>query len=215
MSICNMSIEAGARAGMIAPDETTFDYLKRPTALRRKVDSPECVRSRGCPYWATTADRSRARNTTRTLVAIESKRHCSDPSLVGHESARRQVAHRDCQSARTRRTFADEAKRASAAGKRPGVHGLDRWHKPLTRHLSWTIASLSARAQMRASSDLRAAAAVAPRATRLRRHRQARHGGAWVRGQVKRRSRRRRPRQASLSMPASNGARPAAACAWP
>ena len=28
MTICNMSIEAGARAGMIAPDETTFDYLK-------------------------------------------------------------------------------------------------------------------------------------------------------------------------------------------
>ena len=27
MTICNMSIEAGARAGMIAPDETTFDYL--------------------------------------------------------------------------------------------------------------------------------------------------------------------------------------------
>ncbi|MEV7179529.1 3-isopropylmalate dehydratase large subunit [Kitasatospora sp. NPDC093679] len=33
MTICNMSIEAGARAGMIAPDDTTFDYLKgRPHA---------------------------------------------------------------------------------------------------------------------------------------------------------------------------------------
>ncbi len=33
MTICNMSIEAGARAGMIAPDETTFAYLKgRPNA---------------------------------------------------------------------------------------------------------------------------------------------------------------------------------------
>ena len=33
MTICNMSIEAGARAGMIAPDETTFDYVKgRPHA---------------------------------------------------------------------------------------------------------------------------------------------------------------------------------------
>jgi 3-isopropylmalate/(R)-2-methylmalate dehydratase large subunit len=28
MTICNMSIEAGARAGMIAPDQITFDYLK-------------------------------------------------------------------------------------------------------------------------------------------------------------------------------------------
>ncbi len=33
MSICNMSIEAGARAGLIAPDETTFNYIKnRPMA---------------------------------------------------------------------------------------------------------------------------------------------------------------------------------------
>ncbi|MFN3189232.1 MAG: 3-isopropylmalate dehydratase large subunit [Aureliella sp.] len=35
MTVCNMSIEAGARAGMIAPDETTFEYLKgRPFAPR-------------------------------------------------------------------------------------------------------------------------------------------------------------------------------------
>ena len=35
MTVCNMSIEAGARAGMIAPDETTFAYLKgRPHAPR-------------------------------------------------------------------------------------------------------------------------------------------------------------------------------------
>jgi 3-isopropylmalate/(R)-2-methylmalate dehydratase large subunit len=28
MTVCNMSIEAGAKAGLIAPDDTTFDYLK-------------------------------------------------------------------------------------------------------------------------------------------------------------------------------------------
>jgi len=33
MTLCNMSIEAGARAGMVAPDEVTFEYLKgRPRA---------------------------------------------------------------------------------------------------------------------------------------------------------------------------------------
>ena len=33
MTLCNMSIEAGARAGMVAPDDTTFEYLKgRPRA---------------------------------------------------------------------------------------------------------------------------------------------------------------------------------------
>ncbi|TCZ46421.1 aconitase family protein, partial [Roseicella aquatilis] len=27
MTVCNMSIEGGARAGMVAPDQTTFDYV--------------------------------------------------------------------------------------------------------------------------------------------------------------------------------------------
>ena len=37
MTICNMSIEAGARAGMIAPDQVTFDYLQdKPRAPRGK-----------------------------------------------------------------------------------------------------------------------------------------------------------------------------------
>jgi 3-isopropylmalate dehydratase large subunit/3-isopropylmalate dehydratase small subunit len=40
MSICNMSIEAGARAGMVAPDQTTFDYL-RGKPLAPKPDSNE------------------------------------------------------------------------------------------------------------------------------------------------------------------------------
>ena len=33
MTLCNLSIESGARAGMVAPDETTFAYVKgRPAA---------------------------------------------------------------------------------------------------------------------------------------------------------------------------------------
>ena len=33
MTVCNMSIEGGARAGMVAPDDTTFEYLAgRPMA---------------------------------------------------------------------------------------------------------------------------------------------------------------------------------------
>jgi 3-isopropylmalate/(R)-2-methylmalate dehydratase large subunit len=37
MTVCNMSIEAGARAGLIAPDEETFDYLRgRPRAPQGK-----------------------------------------------------------------------------------------------------------------------------------------------------------------------------------
>ena len=40
MTICNMSIEAGARAGMIAPDEKTFEYLKgKPHAPKNYEDA--------------------------------------------------------------------------------------------------------------------------------------------------------------------------------
>jgi 3-isopropylmalate/(R)-2-methylmalate dehydratase large subunit len=45
MTICNMSIEAGARAGMIAPDETTFAYL---------MDRPHAPRGRA---WTASVDR--------------------------------------------------------------------------------------------------------------------------------------------------------------
>jgi 3-isopropylmalate dehydratase len=48
MSMCNMSIEAGARAGLVAPDEKTFEYIKgRP--LAPKADSPEWRKA--VKYW--------------------------------------------------------------------------------------------------------------------------------------------------------------------
>jgi len=39
MTVCNMSIEAGARAGMIAPDETTFDYIRGREFAPRDFDA--------------------------------------------------------------------------------------------------------------------------------------------------------------------------------
>jgi len=48
MTICNMSIEAGARAGMVAPDETTFDYLKGRPHAPEGADWDEAVE-----YWQT------------------------------------------------------------------------------------------------------------------------------------------------------------------
>ena len=43
MTICNMSIEAGARAGMIAPDETTFRYLKGRSRAPQGADWDSAV----------------------------------------------------------------------------------------------------------------------------------------------------------------------------
>jgi 3-isopropylmalate/(R)-2-methylmalate dehydratase large subunit len=43
MTICNMSIEGGARAGMIAPDEITFNYLKNKNYAPKDVDWKDAV----------------------------------------------------------------------------------------------------------------------------------------------------------------------------
>jgi 3-isopropylmalate/(R)-2-methylmalate dehydratase large subunit len=43
MTICNMSIEGGARAGMIAPDHTTFAYLEGRPFVPRGAAFEECV----------------------------------------------------------------------------------------------------------------------------------------------------------------------------
>ncbi|CAB4688367.1 MAG: 3-isopropylmalate dehydratase large subunit [Actinobacteria bacterium] len=48
MTICNMSIEAGARAGMVAPDETTFEYLKGRAHAPQGDDWDSAVE-----YWKT------------------------------------------------------------------------------------------------------------------------------------------------------------------
>lgn len=48
MTICNMSIEGGARAGMIAPDETTFDYIKGRKHAPQGADWDKAV-----DYWRT------------------------------------------------------------------------------------------------------------------------------------------------------------------
>ncbi len=48
MTICNMSIEGGARAGLIAPDDTTFEYVAgRPHAPQGEAFD------RAVEYWRT------------------------------------------------------------------------------------------------------------------------------------------------------------------
>jgi 3-isopropylmalate/(R)-2-methylmalate dehydratase large subunit len=46
MTLCNMSIEAGARAGMVAPDETTFAYVKGKLCAPRDAEWERAV-----DYW--------------------------------------------------------------------------------------------------------------------------------------------------------------------
>lgn len=48
MTICNMSIEAGARAGMVAPDETTFNYVQGRPHAPKGAEWDEAIE-----YWKT------------------------------------------------------------------------------------------------------------------------------------------------------------------
>ncbi len=73
MTVCNMSIEAGARAGMVAPDDTTFAYLE------------------GRPHAPAGADWERALDDWRTLATDEGATFDKEvvldaPSLVPHVS---------------------------------------------------------------------------------------------------------------------------------
>jgi 3-isopropylmalate/(R)-2-methylmalate dehydratase large subunit len=67
MTICNMSIEGGARAGMIAPDQVTFDYVQ------------------GRPYAPTGADWERALAYWRTLHSDEGAAYDRELHLTAQE----------------------------------------------------------------------------------------------------------------------------------
>jgi 3-isopropylmalate/(R)-2-methylmalate dehydratase large subunit len=67
MTICNMSIEGGARAGMIAPDEVTFEYLKGREASPKSADWDKAV-----AYWKTLpSDEGATYDKSITLEASE------------------------------------------------------------------------------------------------------------------------------------------------
>jgi 3-isopropylmalate/(R)-2-methylmalate dehydratase large subunit len=66
MTVCNMAIEAGARAGMIAPDQTTFNYLQgRPMAPTGDAMDAAIA------YWRTLPSDEGARYDTEVVLAAE------------------------------------------------------------------------------------------------------------------------------------------------
>ena len=92
MTICNMSIEAGARAGMIAPDATTFAYLK---GRRFSPHRPGCQtwdrHASSAQHWSATCNRRRRNLRPRTH---HQRRRHHPHRLLGHlprHGHRRQV----------------------------------------------------------------------------------------------------------------------------
>ena len=70
MTICNMSIEAGARAGMIAPDDTTFAYLEGRPGSRQagRRGSGRSTSGVGCRPTPTPSSTARSRSTRGSLA---------------------------------------------------------------------------------------------------------------------------------------------------
>jgi homoaconitase/3-isopropylmalate dehydratase large subunit len=68
MTICNMSIEMGARGGLIAPDQTTFDYIRGRRFAPQGADFDRAVAG-GKPSKPTKAPPS-TRNTTSTRPTL-------------------------------------------------------------------------------------------------------------------------------------------------
>lgn len=66
MTICNMSIEAGARAGLVAPDDTTFDYVRNRPFAPKGEDFEKAV-----AFWRTLATDDGAHFDTEVSLRAE------------------------------------------------------------------------------------------------------------------------------------------------
>ena len=196
MTVCNMSIEAGARAGMIAPDETTFDYLRGRAFAPQGADFDAAVArwqqlptDPGAKY-----DKSLVFNAADIAPQVT---WGTNPGQVAPVDGQR------AQPGRLRRSEPSRRRPPAPSNTWASTAGTPLTDLKLDRVFigSCTNARIE---------DLRAAAAVVQGPPRRR------HVHAMVvpgSGLVKRRPR-RKASTASSKRPASNGARPAAACAW-
>ena len=122
MTICNMSIEAGARAGMIAPDDTTFEYLQRPRPRARRAPTG----TRPSPSGASCHRRRRG---VRRRGGHR-RRHAHPVRHLGHQPGPGPAARRE--RVPDPELIVDENERV-AAEKALAYMGLDRRH-PAARH---------------------------------------------------------------------------------
>ncbi|HYX31405.1 MAG TPA: 3-isopropylmalate dehydratase large subunit [Pyrinomonadaceae bacterium] len=87
MTLCNMSIEAGARAGMIAPDETTFAYLRGRPHAPQGLDWDEAL-----AHWQTLASDADAQFDRTVEIDAAAIAPCvtwgTSPGMVGFVNSR-------------------------------------------------------------------------------------------------------------------------------
>ena len=192
MTVCNMSIEAGARAGLIAPDETTFAWLQ---------GSPACTAGRGMGRRRRALERSCARDDgARYDREVRIDAAAVKPTVTYGTHPGMAIAMDAPVPAATQCT----------GTARAGLHA-ERSRASRCRARRWTWCS-SAAAPTRACPTC----ARPPRVLRGRHvaERRAHAGGARLRGGAPRR-RARRPASRCSPPPAPSGACPAARCASP
>ena len=108
MTICNMSIEAGARAGMIAPDETTFAYLKgRDHAPTRRAVGRGRGRLARAAHRRRRGVRRRGRHRRRRAHPVRHLGHQPRPGPAAGRAGARPGADRRRERAGRRREGAD------------------------------------------------------------------------------------------------------------
>jgi hypothetical protein len=198
LTVSNMSIEAGARAGLIAPDETTFAYLKgRPMAptgrgvgARARLVADARDRSR-CPLRQAGGDRRQRDRAEPRPGAPAPRTWYRSPAWSRSRKLRR----------------SRQARRRAPVARLYGAGGGD-----ADAGRDWSIASSSAAAPTAGSRT--SAPPPRSRAGATSRSHRAGAGRARLRpGQAPGRG--RRGSTASSSRRASSGASPAARCAWP
>ena len=196
MTICNMSIEAGARAGMIAPDETTFEYVQgRPHAPARRG------LGRGRRVLADPAHRRRRRPSTPRCTSTPTTSSPSSPGAPTPVRACR-CRHRSPRP----EDFTDDNARIAAEN---ALEYMDLVPGTPLKDIKVDTVFMGSCTNGRIE-DLRAFASV------LEGRRSTPMSACWSSpvplGCASRRSRRAWTRSSSTSVP--NGARPAARCAW-
>ena len=197
MTMCNMSIEAGARAGMIAADDTTIDYLRRPRRSRRREPTGTRRSRAGARCRAT---RTRRFDTRR-------RRRCARDRAAGHLGHQpRAWSCRSTAACPTRTSRRPDEREGSRA--RADLHGPQAGHAD--RRTSRSTGCSSAPAPTRASRTC----------ARRRPSSRGRQVAANVRamvvpgsGLVKAQAERKGWTRSSATR-ASSGASPAARCAW-
>ena len=196
MTICNMTIEGGGRAGMIAPDETTFEWVRgreaAPARLRRRRR-------------ALAAAADRRRRDLRPARSRSTPASLSPMVTWGTNPGHGRRGHR--LGARPR--LDGVARRPRVGRARARLHGAGAGHADDRDRRS--TASSSAPAPTRGSRTC----ARPPRSVEGRKVADigARHGRPRLPAGQERPPRRRASTRSS-ARPASNGARPAARCAW-